>query len=58
MESFDELINLLDELAEKYNFSEEDIARIQEVVYNVENGDEIYGDEYVADEVEVEDEQE
>lgn len=52
MEKFNALVDLLDELAQKYNFSDEDIARIQEIVYDVEEGEDLYGDEYVADEVE------
>lgn len=42
MEKFNELVTLLDELAEKYQFSDEDIARIQEVIFDVEGGEDLY----------------
>jgi len=34
------LINLINELSEKYNFEEEDINQIQEALFAIENGDE------------------
>lgn len=35
----DKLLNLLNELAEKYSFEEEDIKRIQKAVFDLETGD-------------------
>jgi len=34
------LINLINELSEKYNFEEDDINQIQEALFAIENGDE------------------
>lgn len=34
-----ELIDLMNEFSAKYNFSEEDINKIQEAVFKIENGD-------------------
>lgn len=34
------LINLFNELSEKYNFEEEDINQVQEALFAIENGDE------------------
>lgn len=34
------LINLINELSEKYNFEEEDINQVQEALFAIENGDE------------------
>lgn len=34
------LINLINELSEKYKFEEEDINQIQEALFAIENGDE------------------
>lgn len=44
----DELLSFLDELAEKYNFSDEDMKKLDEILYAVD--DEIYGNEYKDDE--------
>jgi hypothetical protein len=50
------LINLINELSEKYNFEEEDINQIQEALFAIENGDEALNmtpeDEVVFPEVE------
>lgn len=43
-----ELLSFLDELAEKYQFSDEDISRLENILYSVD--DEIYGNEYKDDE--------
>lgn len=44
----DELLVYLDELAEKYQFSDEDMKKLDEILYAVD--DEIYGNEYKGDE--------
>lgn len=44
----EELLTFLDELAEKYNFSDEDMKKLDEILYAVD--DEIYGNEYKDDE--------
>lgn len=44
----EELLTFLDELSEKYNFSDEDMKKLDEILYAVD--DEIYGSEYVDDE--------
>lgn len=44
----DELLTFLDELAEKYQFSDEDMKKLDEILYAVD--DEIYGNEYKDDE--------
>lgn len=44
----DELLNFLSELSEKYQFSDEDVSRLENILYSVD--DEIYGSEYVDDE--------
>ena len=50
------LINLINELSEKYNFEEEDINQVQEALFAIENGDEALNmtpeDEVVFPEVE------
>lgn len=43
-----ELLIFLDELSEKYNFSDSDMKKLDEILYAVD--DEIYGSEYVDDE--------
>lgn len=43
----EELLTFLDELAEKYNFSDEDMKKLDEILYAVD--DEIYGNEYKDD---------
>jgi len=35
----DKLLNLLNELANKYNFEEEDIKKIQEIIFSIEDPD-------------------
>lgn len=42
-----ELLTFLDELAEKYNFSDEDVAKLEDILYEID--DELYGDEYKDD---------
>ncbi len=49
----DKLIGLLEDLADRYNFSDEDIAKINDVLYGNEDENGLYGDEYVKDEEEV-----
>lgn len=49
----DKLIGLLEDLADRYNFSDEDIAKINDVLYGTEDENGLYGDEYVKDEEEV-----
>lgn len=44
----EELLTFLDELSEKYNFSDSDMKKLDEILYAVD--DEIYGSEYVDDE--------
>ena len=44
----EDLLTFLDELSEKYNFSDEDMKKLDEILYAVD--DEIYGSEYVDDE--------
>ena len=44
----DELLDFLSELSEKYQFSDEDVSRLENILYSVD--DEIYGSEYVDDE--------
>ena len=44
----EELLTFLDELAEKYQFSDEDMKKLDEILYAVD--DEIYGNEYKDDE--------
>ena len=43
-----DLLIFLDELSEKYNFSDEDMKKLDEILYDVD--DEIYGNEYKDDE--------
>lgn len=43
----DELLTFLDELAEKYQFSDEDVSRLENILYSVDG--EIYGNEYKDD---------
>lgn len=53
----DELLTFLDELAEKYQFSDEDVSRLENILYAVD--DEIYGNEYKDDdEYDISDEEE
>lgn len=53
----DELLTFLDELAEKYQFSDEDMKKLDEILYAVD--DEIYGNEYKDDdEYDISDEEE
>lgn len=53
----DELLTFLDELAEKYQFSDEDMKKLDEILYSVD--DEIYGNEYKDDdEYDISDEEE
>lgn len=44
----EDLLTFLDELSEKYNFSDSDMKKLDEILYAVD--DEIYGSEYVDDE--------
>lgn len=44
----DELLDFLSELSEKYQFSDEDVSRLENILYSVD--DEIYGNEYEDDE--------
>lgn len=46
----DKLIVLLEDLADRYNFSDEDIAKINDVIYGTEDEEGLFGDEYVKDE--------
>lgn len=46
----DKLIMLLEDLADRYNFSDEDIAKINDVIYGTEDEKELFGDEYVKEE--------
>ena len=43
----EELLDFLDKLAEKYNFSEEDVSKLEEILYSVD--EQIYGNEYKDD---------
>jgi len=45
----DKLINLLNDLADRYNFSDEDIAKINDVLYGNEDEKGLFGDEYVGE---------
>lgn len=50
------LLDLLNELSEKYKFSEEDIGKIQEAVFAIENGEDALmneADDFVSPEEEV-----
>lgn len=46
----DKLITLLEDLADRYNFSDEDIAKINDVIYGTEDEEGLFGDEYVKEE--------
>lgn len=52
----DKLIGLLEDLADRYNFSDEDIAKINDVIYGTEDENGLYGDEYVGENEYVEEE--
>lgn len=45
----DKLISLLEDLADRYNFSDEDIAKINDVIYGTEDEEGLFGDEYVGE---------
>lgn len=45
----DKLIGLLEDLADRYNFSDEDIAKINDVIYGTEDEEGLFGDEYVGE---------
>lgn len=45
----EKIINLLLDLADRYNFSDEDIAKINDVIYGTEDEKELFGDEYVGE---------
>lgn len=46
----DKLIGLLEDLADRYNFSDEDIAKINDVLYGNEEEEGLFGEEYVKEE--------
>lgn len=46
----DKLINLLKDLADRYNFSDEDIAKVNDVLYGTEDEEGLFGEEYVKEE--------
>lgn len=54
----DKLIEILEKLAEKYNFSDEEVYEINEVLYGSEDEPGLYGDEYAAEDEYEEDEYE
>lgn len=39
-----DLINLLNDLSEKYDFEESDIKKLQQIVFSLENGDHAFED--------------
>lgn len=45
----EKLIILFEDLADRYNFSDEDIAKINDVIYGTEDEKGIFGDEYVGE---------
>ena len=45
----DKLIALFEDLADSYNFSDEDIAKINDVIYGTEDEKGLFGDEYVGE---------
>ena len=45
----EKLISLLKDLADRYNFSDEDIAKINDVIYGTEDEKGLFGDEYVGE---------
>lgn len=53
----DKLIAILEKLAEKYNFSDEEVYEINEILYGSEDEPGLYGDEYAADEEEYEEDE-
>lgn len=48
MDIFETLVTLLNDLAEKYNFEQEDIDKINQIINDAMNIDEdtLYGEEY------------
>ena len=46
----EKLVNLLMDLADRYDFSDEDVAKINDVIYGTEDEEGLFGDEYVKEE--------
>lgn len=48
----EKLITLLQDLIDRYNITDEDVSKINDIIYGTEDEEGLYGDEYAAEDEE------
>jgi hypothetical protein len=54
----EKLITLLQDLIDRYNITDEDVSKINDIIYGTEDEEGLYGDEYAAEDEEYSEEDE